>query len=71
MSLTLSPCDERQGKGMYTCKASGGKYDGEYKNDKKVGGALKSVMVLIYDNRRERGSMNGATETGMKVNGNL
>ena len=39
----------RQGKGMYTCKASGGKYDGEYKNDKKVGGGLESAMVLIYD----------------------
>ena len=27
----------RQGRGKYTCKASGGKYEGEYRDDKKVG----------------------------------
>ena len=38
---------------------------------RRLGGAMESAMVLIYDIRRVRGSMTGATETGMKVNGNL
>ena len=37
LTLSLSVCVWRQGKGKYTCKASGGKYEGEYKDDKKVG----------------------------------
>ena len=27
----------RQGNGKYLCKSSGGKYEGEYNNDKKEG----------------------------------
>ena len=27
----------RQGRGKYTCKASGGQYEGEYRGDKKEG----------------------------------